>query len=149
MAVSILAHAWMLLLCLGILGTVLWSFARNLYAPMSWKTVGAAVAPGLAMALSFYALALHMHAALGGWPEGLGEDGFPPGLLLHAKLTTGFFSVLLLVQLLAWPAALALCLAVPRARRFLAHLSLFGASFALGLGLMMLGPTPFLLWWWD
>lgn len=149
MAISILAHVWLLLLCLAILGTVLWSFARNLYAPMTWKSVGLAIAPGLLMAASFYALALHMHAGLGGWPDSLGEDGFPPGLLLHAKLATGFFSALLLAMLLAWPVALALCLAIAKGRRFISHLSLVGASFALGLGLMLLGPAQFLVWWWD
>jgi hypothetical protein len=30
-----------------------------------------------------------------------------------------------------------------------ALVSLFGASFGVSLGLMLLGPSHFLNWWWD
>lgn len=40
----------------------------------------------MAMVLLFYALAIHMYLALGGWPESIGERGFPPALVLHAEV---------------------------------------------------------------
>ena len=34
----------------------------------------------------FYALAIHMHQSLDGWPERIGTDGFPPALLMHDQI---------------------------------------------------------------
>ena len=58
-------------------------------------------APGSMALLLFYSLAIHTHRSLGGWPEGIGESGFPPALSLHANIATTFFWVSMMVSL--WP----------------------------------------------
>jgi hypothetical protein len=40
-----------------------------------------ATAPAFVMLLLFYSLAIHMYLALGGWPESIGERGFPATLI--------------------------------------------------------------------
>ena len=137
------------LLPVAFIGTVVWSIRTKAYASLSRVGIAASIVPGLVMSLSFYALALHMHAVLGGWPTSIGEAGFPPGLVRHANMTLGYFGVMILSSLFVWPLALAVCAGVPRLRGFIRYLSLLAASFAVNFALMLLAPSQFLSWWWD
>ena len=149
MGIALIGTVWMALLLTVLVATVEWSIRRKAYASMSWTGIAMSTAPGIVMLLTFYALALHMHAALGGWPKAIGNAGFPPGLVQHDNATSWYFPVMLLAVFLAWPVALAICSAVARLRRFIPHLSLFAGSFVVNLALMLLGPSQFLDWWWD
>lgn len=137
------------ILLAALAGSIAWSAKRRLYAGLSWLRIAVFVSPGVLMAASFYALAIHMRIALGGWPTSIGEAGFPPSLVTHGNTTFGYFTATLLATVFVWPAALGVCAAVSRWRRHIAEISLFGASVALGFALMMAGPSQFLYWWWD
>jgi hypothetical protein len=47
-----------------------------------------------------YFLALHMHHSLHGWPESIGERGFPPFLLTHVDITADVFVILMMTFVL-------------------------------------------------
>ena len=149
MGVSLIGPIWLLLLVVALVGTIGWSVRNKSYASLSWRGVVTPALPGVIMVSMFYALALHMHGTLGGWPKAIGEAGFPPGLITHAEWTVWYFEAMILTVLFAWPVALVVCSLIPRLRRIIAHLSLFAASSALCFGLMLLGPSQFLYWWWD
>ena len=149
MGISLLGPIWLLLLVAALIGTIVWCITRKHYTSLTWRGISASVMPGVIMVGTFYALAIHMHASLGGWPKTIGEAGFPPDLVTHANWTFWYFEAMLLTVLFAWPIALIVSSLVPRLRRFIAHLSLFAGSSALCFGLMLLGPSQFLYWWWD
>jgi hypothetical protein len=113
--------------------------------------VGAAVSvlPATVLLGLFYSLAVHMHHTLGGWPEVIGEHGFPPSLLTHAHVAIEFFSILVLATVFVWPVAYLVCVAVPSWRRVAPYLGMYALAFAVGIGMMLLAPAPFLNWWWD
>ncbi|MBC8329123.1 MAG: hypothetical protein H8E31_10300 [Planctomycetes bacterium] len=112
-----------------------------------------AVAATLTLPLLFLALfaslAVHMHRSLGGWPERIGDDGFPSALLLHDDLAGYAFSALILGGMFAWPLAVVLCAAIPRMRPGLRYLGLYSLATGAALLVMQLAPGPFLNWWWD
>ena len=149
MGISLIGPIWLVLLVLALVGTIVWSAKSRFYALLSRRSIVAAVMPGVVMVVGFYALAVHMHTALGGWPKCIGEAGFPPALVKHANWTLWYFGAMILAIVFAWPVAVGLCSAAPRLRRFIAHLSLFAGSFVVCFGLMLLGPSKFLYWWWD
>ena len=149
MGTSLIGEIWVGLLVMALVGTIVWSVRGKAYATLLWRGFVTPALPGLIMVMSFYALALHMHTTLGGWPASIGEAGFPPVLVKHANWTFWYFVVMTLTIGIVWPVVLAVCSLVPRLRRFLAHLSLFAGSFAVCFGLMLLGPSQFLYWWWD
>lgn len=97
----------------------------------------------------FYSLAIHMRHSLGAWPASIGKRGFPPSLVTHADITRNFCAVLLLVSIFVLPAAMLICLLVPRWRRFVAYFALYALLYVVCWGLMLLAPAPFLNWWWD
>jgi hypothetical protein len=149
MGMSVIGPIWAMLLFVALVGAIVWSARQRLYSSLSWPEMLGSVLPGMIMVLSFYALALHMHASLGGWPKSIGEAGFPPALAKHASWTFWYFEAILLAVIFGGPIFLGLCSFISRLRRFLAHISLFGASFVLCFFLMLLGPSQFLYWWWD
>jgi hypothetical protein len=149
MGISIIGPIWLLLLVAALVGTIAWCVKSKRYTTLSWRSIGASVTPGVVMVVGFYALAVHMHTALGDWPKCIGEGGFPPALVKHANWTFWYFEAMILAIVFAWPVAVGICSAAPRLRRFIAHLSLFAGSFAVCFGLMLLGPSQFLYWWWD
>lgn len=149
MGISLIGPIWLALLVVALIFAIVWSAGTRSYAVLSWRGIVASVMPGVIMVVGFYALAAHMHAALGGWPKCIGEAGFPPALVKHANWTFGYFAAMILAVIIAWPVALGICFAVPRLRRFIAHLSLFAGSFAICFGLILLAPSQFLYWWWD
>lgn len=122
--------------------------ARSAPAHSRLAVAAAAFHPLLVVGL-FYSLALHMHRRLGGWPERLGEEGFPDALVLHAGIAHGAFGALLLGVLLVLPLALVFCACVPGARSGLPYLGINGFLSVVAFGITQLAPAPFLNWWWD
>ncbi len=149
MGISLIGPLWMRLLVAALVGAIVWCVRSKSYASLSCRSIATSIMPGVVMVGTFYALALHMHATLGGWPKAIGEAGFPPALVKHANWTFWYFEAMILTVLFAWPVALAVCSLISRLRHFMAHLSLFAGSSALCFGLMLLGPSQFLYWWWD
>lgn len=149
MATSSIGLIWLTFLTVILIGTIVWSVKAKLYASLSRRGVVAAIAPGVIMIVGFYALAVHMYAALGGWPKSIGNDGFLPALVRHADWTWVYFFAMVLVSIFVWPVAVGICSAVPRLRRFVAYLSLFAVSTIVCYIGMLLGPAQFLYWWWD
>jgi len=140
----------LLLVVAGILGlaSVVAGFRLRPSAP-SRAITWVALLPALAMLGLFYSLAVHMHQSLGGWPTSIGERGFASSLITHAGIATGYFSILLLVSLFAWPVALLLCAVVRRWRRGIFYLGVYALSCLVCFGAMLLAPSQFLNWWWD
>ena len=145
----LLGQAWLLLLFIALLGSVMWCIATKAYTALSRKSIIGCVMPGVLVSLSFYALAMHMHSALEGWPKAYGFGELSPALVRHAKGAYWYFGAMLLGLIFVWPVALIVCSVVSRLRRFLPHLSLFAGSLALNFILTQLGPAGFLRWWWD
>jgi hypothetical protein len=106
-------------------------------------------APTLLMVGSFYALAVHMYAALGGWPKRIGEFGFPRPLVLHSDLTLDYFGIVLATTLLVCPVAIFVCSLVPRWRSAVPYLLAHCGFFIAGMILMHVAPSKFIDWWWD
>src|SRR5690349_2503713 len=69
--------------------------------------------PGLLALALFYSLALHMHRALHGWPSRIGDAGFPPALVAHANIATGYIVIALTVSIFVLPLAILVCFFVP------------------------------------
>jgi NADH:ubiquinone oxidoreductase subunit 3 (subunit A) len=105
--------------------------------------------PGLLALGLFYSLAIHMHRALGGWPSGIGEAGFPPALATHANVATSYFWITLLVSFFTLPVAILFCLLVSRWRHLVRYFALYAFVFMVSILLMQLAPEPFLYWWRD
>lgn len=122
--------------------------ARSAPAYSRLAVAAAAFHPLLVVGL-FYSLALHMHRRLGGWPERIGDAGFPDDLILHASIAHGAFGSMLLGALLVLPVALVSCACVPRARSSLRYLGIYGFLSIVAVGITQLAPAPFLYWWWD
>ena len=140
----------LLLVVAGVLGlaSVVAGFRLRPSAPSRAITC-VALLPALAMFGLFYSLAVHMHQSLGGWPTSIGERGFPSSLVTHAGMATGYFSILLLVSLFAWPVALLLCALVRRWRGGIFYLGVFALSCLVCFGAMLLAPPQYLYWGWD
>jgi len=130
-------------------GSVVWCISQKLYKSLSWRGIIFCALPGIIMVLLFYALAIHMYTALGGWPKSIGEAGFPPALLKNANITFLYFELMFLSMIFIWPAAMLICSVFARWRKYIAHLSLFGASFVICFIIILLAPSQFLYWWWD
>ena len=144
-----MSSIWIVLWVIAFAGSVVWSANARAFAGMrGWAALLAAL-PGALMPAAFYALALHMRRALGGWPQGIGEQGFTPALDLHARIVMLYFETVVLATLLLWPPALLLCALVRRLRPGIAYLAVAAGAFVIGLGLMLLAPARFLEWWWD
>jgi len=105
--------------------------------------------PGLMVLGLFYGLAMHMYLSLGGWPNSIGERGFPWTLVVHSRVTWKLCQLFLLTAVFAAQIALIVCLFERRWRigapYFIAYLVCSWACW----GLMMLAPGSFLNWWWD
>ena len=111
--------------------------------------VAAAACHSLLVVGLFYSLALHMQRRLGGWPERIGDAGFPDELVVHANIAQAAFGALLLGALLVLPLGLVFCACVPAARSSLRYLGIYGCLSVGAIGITQLAPAPFLHWWWD
>ena len=105
--------------------------------------------PSLMMLGWFYSLAVHMHWSLGAWPSSIGEAGFPPRLVMHARIAWRICEAVTALIIFGLPLPLLVCALVPPWRRFVPALALMVVFFFLCWGLMFLAPAPFLNWWWD
>ena len=114
----------------------------------SRRALLAALAVPVGASALFFTLALHMHRSLGGWPETIGNRGFPEGLLQHESAAFTAFGILL-VGLLLSPLALLVCAAAPRLRGGLSPIATYATASIAALLLTNLAPDPFLYWWWD
>jgi hypothetical protein len=143
-----LIYFWLVIV--GLLSLAAVAFAwRMRPARVSRLAVAAVTAPALLVLALFYSLAIHMHQSLGGWPESIGERGFPPALVTHAFVASTCFSALLLTNLFLWPLAYLSCALVERTRLWLFYLGVYALASWIGFGLMMIAPARFLSWWWD
>ena len=122
---------------------------RVRFTQISWPGGILSVVPSALQLVLFYSLAIHMHWALGRWPESISERGFPNALVHHAHLATSYFIAWVLISMATWPIAFLAFLLVKPARQFLLHLGLYALAFAGCYGLMLLAPERFLYWWWD
>jgi hypothetical protein len=111
-------------------------------------TAAAAFHPVVVVGL-FYSLAVHMHRQLGGWPDRIGDAGFPDALVLHADVAQGAFGALLLGGMVALPCAVIFCACVPSLRSGLRYLGVYGVLSLVAVIVTQLAPAPFLSWWWD
>jgi hypothetical protein len=116
---------------------------------ISGRSLSIVGVPSVLTVVSFYALALHMYAALGGWPKQIGEFGFPPALLVHSHLTLNYFGVVLFTTLFLCPIAVLLCSLVPRWRVTVPYLLTHFGFFIAAMILMHIAPSKFIDWWWD
>jgi len=101
------------------------------------------------MLVLFYSLAIHMRYSLGAWPISIGNQGFPPALIVHGELAWRFFWAFTFASIFIGPAAFLICLLVARWRRFVRYFVLYALLYAVCWGLMLLAPASFLNWWWD
>ena len=135
---------------LAVAFAALWAltFARKQAGASSRSALLIALAVPIGALVLFFTLALHMHRSLGGWPETIGNRGFPEGLLQHESAAFTAFSILV-VGLLLSPLALLLCAAAPKLRGGLSPIATYAAASIAALLLTNLAPDPFLYWWWD
>ena len=101
------------------------------------------------MLLLFYSLAIHMYSSLGGWPTSIGNSGFPKPLEIHGEIAIGFFGLLLLSNMLLWPAMMVVCFLKIKWRCWIPYLTIYAISFVICCLAMSLAPERFLYWWWD
>ena len=113
------------------------------------KAIIVACLPYLLALVFFYSLAIHMHLALGGWPERNGTEGFPPALLMHADIQGAYISGLLFFTVFVAPVLLLVCLLVPPMRHLAVYLALQGLGLLVFIGQMYLAPSAYVYWWWD
>lgn len=118
------------------------------YNPSRVEVLLAALPSLIGLAL-YYSLAIHMRLSLGHWPTTIGERGFPARLVSHAYLEMYYFTALVWLGIFVLPVAVALCLLVPRLRRFLMFLTLSAACFVASCILRLFVPPAFLNWWID
>lgn len=109
----------------------------------------AAFLPGTTFVVATATLAVHMQAALGGWPANIGRRGFPPLLELHAEFAMLVFTGLLLGTVFVMPCLVIAAAAVRPFRGFVLPLGLCAMANLAAVGALDLAPDPFLDWWWD
>lgn len=107
------------------------------------------VLPAILMLVLFYSLAIHMRQSLGAWPDSIGTHGFPEPLIAHATVATGYFAIIVLAGMFAWPVVFLTCSLVQRWRVCLYYLGAHVLACLVCFGAMLLAPSRFLYWWWD
>jgi hypothetical protein len=137
-----------LFFCVGAVSLCLFLGPLSARAMSRWGVAAAALHPLTTIGL-FYSLAVHMHRSLGGWPEVIGEAGFPPALIEHSHLAGSSFGSMLLATIFVVPVALPLCAMAPQLRPAVRYVALYGLLSLVAFGVMQLAPGPFLEWWWD
>ncbi len=105
--------------------------------------------PSVVMLLLFYSVAIHIHQALGAWPESIGTNGFPKGLLWHSDVGSDVFGALLFFTLFILPVIFLVAVFSKRFRGVIPYLSAHAIAFGICLGLTCFAPSGFLRWWWD
>ena len=108
----------------------------------------AAVPSIVALAL-YYSLAIHMRLSLGHWPTDIGERGFPPALVSHARVERLYFVALLWFGMFVFPVELLLCAFVAPLERYLRFLLWSAIIFVASCILRLAVPPAFFYWWID
>lgn len=108
-----------------------------------------AVLPNAAMLLLFYSLVLHMRLRLGGWPQSIGDQGFPASLSAHGRIAWHYCSAWVGASFVLVPIGVLVCLLARQLRPSLRYIAVYGLGWLLCAGLMALAPAQFLTWWWD
>ncbi len=118
-------------------------------ARLAHRGVFSGVTPGFLLLGLFYSLAWHMHQSLAEWPISTGERGFSTGLLVHVRMVSECYWIVLLTTLFVWPVAFAVCGLYRPWRRGTIYLSIYVLCLAFCIFLMSLAPLRFLDWWVD
>ena len=140
-------HLYMILV--GVVGCGLAVRAWPKMKTMSkWHIIGAGFLPLLSCVL-FWSLALHMHTHFNGWPEQIGDDGFPGALNQHVDIQEFVFSCTLGVALVVAPLLALILSLTPRLRPLLNYIGVFYIAFALLVVCFWTAPQGYLDWWWD
>ena len=117
---------------------------------MTLKTIRLALLPSLVVLLVYYSLALHMWLAFGVWPSGIGEQGFPRALMLHAKALEILVAAYALLAMFAAIPALLTCTFIWRWRKFILPMVVFSLGFFVCMLIMWnVAPAGFLYWFRD
>ncbi|MGI8904967.1 MAG: hypothetical protein ACR2IE_00555 [Candidatus Sumerlaeaceae bacterium] len=134
----------------GLLSAALlvWIYAKHGPGALSRRGVFLALTPNLIAGALIVTLAAHMRISLGGWPQSIGEAGFPRLLLFHANVSMYYFLFLLFATIVMWPLAVIISTAVP-GRAPLPYLALYFIAYWSTWGILQLMPPGFLYWWWD
>ncbi len=127
---------------------LVWSLGQGQLAARSTRWLSFAAVPGLVAIAAFYALAIHMHSSLGGWPDFYGTAQLPPDLAAHAEVTSQVFMAVVLLAF-GMPLLLAFCALVPRLRAHMVYPAFCGVACWGCLFLTALAPAGFQRWWWD
>jgi len=122
-------------------------FHRDGSISRTWTFV--ALAPSFLSLVLFWSLALHMRHALGGWPSGIGFDGFQGPLQLHARIAFGFFWHLFEYGFYLWPVICILFAVVSSLRKSLIYAGTYSTGLAVAMIVMLTAPSGFQRWWWD
>ena len=115
-----------------------------------WHIIGAGFLPLLSCVL-FWSLALHMHTHFNGWPEQIGDDGFPWALGQHANSQGFLFSCTFGVAFVVAPLLALIFSLTPKLRPLLDYLGVFYLAFLL-LALCIfadIAPKGYRVWFWD
>lgn len=114
------------------------------------KFVLAASLPLLALVL-FCSVGLHMFSpsGLGGWPEHIGNDGFPDSLLTHSDIMGNVFSATIILAIFVLPLCAILFSLVDKLRPMLKYIGVYYLSCFFLLGCMWVAPRAYTYWFWD
>ncbi len=122
-----------------------WSAIKTM---SKWQILGACFLPLLSCVL-FWSLALHMHTHFNGWPEQIGDDGFPWALKQHANIQGFIFSSTFGIAFAVAPLLALIFSLTPRLRPLLNYLGVFYRAFALLAFCIWIAPKGYLNWWLD
>ena len=125
-----------------------YSFRQGQSSLLSLKGLILIAGPGVLTLVAFYSLAVHMNSQFGGWPDFIGDDGFPQQLIVHAAFAQWTFVVVLLAAL-AMPLLVGIFSLVPKLRAKIVYPASCGMACWLCLFLTAFAPRGFLNWWWD
>ena len=139
------------MILVGVVGCGLAGHAWIKMKTMSkWHIIGAGFLPLLSCVL-FWSLALHMHTHFNGWPEQIGDNGFPWALEQHANIQEFLFSCTFGVAFVVAPLLALIFSLTPKLRPLLDYLGVFYLAFLL-LALCVfsdISPKGYRIWFWD
>ena len=97
----------------------------------------------------YYSMAMHMWITLGQWP-GIGENGFPLGLLIHARILQYYAEGWIIWSVFCLPLAIIFTVLARKRFQITKCLAFQLLAFAVVLSVMNhLVPAGFLNWWRD
>jgi hypothetical protein len=97
----------------------------------------------------FWSLAWHMHSHFDGWPQSIGDDGFPVALKYHADAASLVIGSVGLLAVFVVPFLALLFSLAPKLRPLLNHLLVYGMGFVLLLASLWMAPDGYADWFLD